>query len=156
MIKPNNTKCSKAPVLTGEQHTYKYEVTDTWVEGVCIYCGEKEGGPRETIKPTTVQAIPEYATQDHINGLVLSFEMNGMILAAQARIEGMKADNDVRRLQEDSPAYHGEDFEKEASNIESYARYLRVMRKVGVDKFHSKYSEGVIVSGDNKKSVPDS
>ncbi len=146
MIKTNNTKCSKSPPLMDGQHIYE-------IEGKCIYCGKKEEGPRKTIKPAPGQTIPESITQDHINGLILAYEMNGRILAALVRVDGMKADNEVRRLQESSPAYHGEDFDKEAINIESYASYLRVMRKVGVSKFRSKYSEGVIVNEDSKESV---
>lgn len=93
-------------------------------------------------------------TASHVNGLLLAYEMNGHILAAQVRVDGMKADNEVRRLQESSPAYHEDDFLQEARNIESYASYLRVMRKVGAERFHTKYSEGVIVNEDHTEDLP--
>ena len=46
---------------------------------------------------------------------------NCNILAIQAEIEGMKSDNDLRRLNEESPAYSGNDFFDKANELRCIA-----------------------------------
>ncbi len=92
-------------------------------------------------------------TVGHIDGLLLAFEMNGHILAAQARIDGMKTENAVSASGGMVTRYRENDFLQEARNIESYASYLRVMRKVGPEKFHRKYTEGVVENENTKKDM---
>lgn len=43
------------------------------------------------------------------------------VLAVQAEIEGMKADNLLREQNEESPAFGGEDFSAKASELENLA-----------------------------------
>ena len=45
----------------------------------------------------------------------------GKILAVQAEIEGMKADNLLREQNNESPAYSGKDFSAKASELENLA-----------------------------------
>ena len=44
-----------------------------------------------------------------------------MVLAVQAEIEGMKAENDLRRLNSESPAYGSEQFNEKAFKLENLA-----------------------------------
>ncbi len=48
----------------------------------------------------------------------------GRIQACVARVEGMKAENLLRAQNNESPAYSFEDFDVEASGMESLARDL--------------------------------
>lgn len=45
----------------------------------------------------------------------------GLILAIQAEIEGMKADNDTRKQNGESLAYSGEDFTAKSNELENMA-----------------------------------
>ncbi len=122
----SNDSCKNSPALMDGQHVYE-------IEGVCRYCGEKEPMV-ETIERVSVKTpgakCPTAGpiNKDLVNGMLLAYEMNGHIVAAQARMDGMKADNKVCETQGLTPMYRYSDFQAEVSNIDRYTSYIRVMR----------------------------
>ena len=67
-------------------------------------------------------------TVTDIDVMLFGFELNGSILAVQARIAGMKARNLVNAISGHSPEYSQRCFQDEADNITAYASQLRAMR----------------------------
>jgi len=63
----------------------------------------------------------EYSPQDYAKLI----EYLGRVLAANARILGMQAENMQRQALEDTMAYAYEDFEDEAKEIEATVDYLK-------------------------------
>jgi hypothetical protein len=132
-----SSPCSQSPLALGGQHVY----SKSDPRKQCIYCGEKDP---DAVPPKVKQSeidprvsepkcpgTPPFSI-DAVNALMCTFQMYGHIQAAQARIEGMKAQNTISMSMGDTfPPYGQEAFRQEATNIESYAQQLRVMQKGG-------------------------
>jgi hypothetical protein len=57
----------------------------------------------------------------HVSWWAKTYHHYGRILAAQARIEGMKVENYTRHLRNEAPAYTEEAFQQQAEIIETEA-----------------------------------
>jgi hypothetical protein len=136
-LKDENVECAQAPFAMDGQHTYE-------IEGKCIYCGERKPEAKETTRNAKPKCpgMPTLS-MDAVNALMCTFQMYGHILAAQARIDGMKVSNTVSMSNGDTfPPYGQEAFRQEATNIESYARHLRVMQ---IEKPMKKFFPGGMI-----------
>jgi hypothetical protein len=133
--------CLEAPRALNGQHVFSKNDPNK----KCIYCGEENPDavpPEPETARNAKPACPGTPTpsMDTVNALMCTFQMYGHILAAQARIDGMNIDNTLRLANSCGVVNYGESsFQQEATNIESYARYLRVMQR---GDFKDKFTPG--------------